>query len=107
MELKQFFKKSALIPAIVQDDYTKQVLMLAYMNEEALRRTLETGQTWFYSRSRKELWHKGATSGHIQHVVSVTADCDDDTLLVRVNQVGNACHTGSISCFFTPLEAVR
>ncbi|MBC8536208.1 phosphoribosyl-AMP cyclohydrolase [Feifania hominis] len=107
MEFKQFFKKSSLIPAIVQDDYTKQVLMLAYMNEDALRRTLETGQTWFYSRSRGELWHKGATSGHIQHVVSVTSDCDNDTLLVRVNQVGAACHTGSISCFFTPLEAVR
>ena len=77
--------------------------MLAYMNEESLRLTLATGTTWFWSRSRGELWNKGATSGHYQYVVSVHGDCDDDTLLIRVNQVGAACHTGKHSCFFQPV----
>ena len=74
--------------------------MLAYMNKESLKRTLETGYTWFWSRSRQEYWNKGATSGHLQKVISITADCDLDTLLVIVEQTGNACHTGSHSCFF-------
>ena len=84
----------------MQDHRTNQVLTLAYMNAEALRRTLETGSTWFYSRSRKTLWNKGETSGNTQRVVSVAADCDDDALLVRVEPKGPACHTGKTSCFF-------
>ena len=102
-DLGRFFKKSELIPAICYEVETKTVLMLAYMNEESLRRTLETGYTWFWSRSRQEYWNKGATSGHLQKVVSVYADCDDDTLLVNVRQTGVACHTGSYSCFFKEL----
>lgn len=103
MELDQYFVKSDLIPAIVQEAATGEVLMLAYMNKESLEKTLTTGQTWFWSRSRQELWHKGATSGHIQEVVEIIGDCDDDTLLVRVDQTGPACHTGRHSCFFQPL----
>ena len=99
----RLFRKGALIPAVVQEEDTGEVLMLAYMNEEALHRTVESGVTWFWSRSRGEYWNKGATSGHIQRVVSVAADCDDDTLLVRVRQTGAACHTGAHSCFFKKL----
>ncbi|MEF3304322.1 bifunctional phosphoribosyl-AMP cyclohydrolase/phosphoribosyl-ATP diphosphatase HisIE [Paenibacillus sp. GYB003] len=88
-----------LVPAIVQDAVSKEVLMLAYMNKESLRLTLESGETWFWSRSRSELWHKGATSGHIQKVRSLRYDCDGDTLLVKVEQTGPACHTGAYSCF--------
>ncbi|SDD52356.1 phosphoribosyl-ATP pyrophosphatase /phosphoribosyl-AMP cyclohydrolase [Paenibacillus sp. UNCCL117] len=88
-----------LVPAIVQDAVSKEVLMLAYMNSESLGKTLESGETWFWSRSRSELWHKGATSGHIQKVRSLRYDCDGDTLLVLVDQTGPACHTGSYSCF--------
>lgn len=102
-DLSRFFRKSELIPAICFDVHTKTVLMLAYMNEESLRRTLETGYTWFWSRSRKQYWNKGATSGHVQKVISVYADCDDDTLLINVEQTGAACHTGSYSCFFKEL----
>ncbi len=100
MNVSIYFKKAPLIPAIVVEDSTGEVLMLAYMNEESLKKTFETGYTWFYSRSRKELWNKGATSGHTQRVISIDADCDDDTLLVRVEQMGPACHTGHKSCFF-------
>ncbi len=100
MDLSRYFKKGELIPAIVQAEDTGAVLMLAYMNEESLQKTLQTGYTWFYSRSRNELWNKGATSGHLQKVVSIKADCDDDTLLIKVNQTGVACHTGEYSCFF-------
>ena len=100
MDVSIYFKKSPLIPAIVVEDSTGEVLMLAYMNEESLKKTFETGYTWFYSRSRQELWNKGATSGHTQRVLSIDADCDDDTLLVRVEQMGPACHTGHKSCFF-------
>lgn len=100
LDLDRYFVKSELIPAIVVEEKNGAVLMLAYMNRESLQKTLETGYTWFYSRSRQELWNKGATSGHLQKVVSITADCDDDTLLVRVHQTGAACHTGSYSCFF-------
>jgi GxxExxY protein len=92
-----------LLPAIVQDAETGEVLMLAYMNAESLGLTLETGETWFWSRSRKELWHKGATSGNIQHVVEVRYDCDGDALLVRVKPAGPACHTGERTCFYRTL----
>ena len=102
-DLKKFFEKSELIPAIVQDYKTKEVLMLAYMNEESLAKTLETGMTWFYSRSRQELWNKGETSGHVQKVVRIDYDCDEDTLLVFVEQTGAACHTGNRSCFYRTL----
>lgn len=103
MELEKYFEKSELIPTIVLDDSDNEVLMLAYMNKESLERTIKTGYTWFYSRSRNELWNKGATSGHLQRVVSIKSDCDNDTLLVRVEQTGPACHTGSRSCFFNTL----
>jgi len=103
VELKIFFKKSDLIPAIVQDAFNGEVLMLAYMNEESLRRTLESGLTWFWSRSRQEYWNKGAHSGHIQKVQSIEYDCDEDTLLVKVEQIGAACHTGNRSCFYRTL----
>ncbi len=98
--IDKFFLKSELIPAIVVDEKTKAVLMLAYMNNESLNKTLETGYTWFYSRSRQELWNKGATSGHLQRIISIFGDCDDDTLLINVEQTGVACHTGEYSCFF-------
>jgi len=88
-----------LIPAIVRDVRHGTILMLAYMNEEALRRTLESGESWFWSRSRNELWHKGASSGNRQKVVAISADCDRDTLLIDVEPEGPACHTGSVSCF--------
>jgi len=95
---------AGLIPAIVQDAETRQVLMLAWMNEESLRLTLESGETWFWSRSRRELWHKGATSGNVQRVVEMFFDCDADTLLVTVHPAGPACHTGAISCFFNSVD---
>ena len=101
--LDKYFVKSELVPAIVQDVTDGTVLMLAYMNKESLKLTLETGYTWFYSRSRNELWNKGATSGHLQKVVEMYSDCDDDTFLVKVEQTGPACHTGSRSCFFNKI----
>ena len=104
MNLDRFFQKGNLIPAVVQEASTGEVLMLAYMNRESLQKTLETGYTWFYSRSRNELWNKGATSGHVQKVLSIFTDCDDDTLLVKVEQTGAACHTGNHSCFFRTLD---
>jgi phosphoribosyl-ATP pyrophosphohydrolase/phosphoribosyl-AMP cyclohydrolase len=100
------FDENGLIPAIVQDADTGQVLTLAYMNREALARTLATGQTHFWSRSRRELWHKGATSGNYQQVVDLSLDCDGDALLVRVRPLGPACHTGALSCFHHPLTAL-
>lgn len=103
MNLERFFAKGELIPAIITEDGTGEVLMLAYMNRESLQKTLETGYTWFWSRSRQELWNKGATSGHLQKVVSIHTDCDDDTLLIKVIQTGAACHTGNHSCFFTQI----
>lgn len=103
-ELNLKYDAAGLIPAVVQDAQTLQVLMVAWMNEDSLRLTLETGTTWFWSRSRQELWNKGATSGNMQHVVSLAADCDSDTLLVRVNPDGPACHTGAPSCFFKDIE---
>jgi phosphoribosyl-AMP cyclohydrolase len=95
---------AALIPAIVQDISSNEVLMLAYMNSESLALTLSTGKATFWSRSRNELWVKGATSGHFQEVHSVTLDCDGDALLLKVTQTGVACHTGDRTCFHTPLE---
>jgi len=93
-----------LIPAIVQDAQSKDVLMLAYMNAESLQKTIENGETWFWSRSRQELWHKGATSGNTQKVVELRYDCDGDTLLVLVEPAGPACHTGEQTCFYRVLE---
>ncbi len=101
--IEDYFQKAELLPAIVQERSTGQVLMLAYMNRESMKKTFETGYTWFYSRSRQELWNKGATSGHLQKVVDIKGDCDQDTLLVIVDQTGPACHTGSHSCFFNNL----
>ena len=101
MNLDQYFQKAELIPAIVYEASTGQVLMLAYMNRESMQKTLETGYTWFWSRSRQELWNKGATSGQLQKVLAIDADCDNDTLLVTVEQTGAACHTGHHSCFYT------
>ncbi|GAB4543058.1 MAG: hypothetical protein Fur002_14390 [Anaerolineales bacterium] len=98
------FDPNGLIPAIVQDADTKEVLTLAYMNQESLRLTLESGETWFWSRSRKELWHKGATSGNTQRVVEIRLDCDADALVILVHPDGPACHTGERSCFFTLLQ---
>jgi len=95
------FDERGLVPAIVQDAATREVLTLAYMNRESLARTLETNQTWFWSRSRNELWHKGETSGNTQEVVKIAPDCDRDAVIVLVNPVGPACHTGAVSCFDT------
>lgn len=102
-DLDRFFVKSDLIPTVAFDIDSKTVLMLAYMNKESLKKTLETGYTWYWSRSRNELWNKGATSGHLQRVISIYSDCDDDTLLLNVKQTGAACHTGSYSCFFNKI----
>lgn len=99
------YNAHGLIPAIVQDMYTNEVLTLAYMNEESLRITLEEERTCFFSRSRQKLWRKGEESGNVQHVVSITADCDYDALVVRVIKEGPACHTGAESCFHNPLAA--
>ncbi len=95
-----------LLPAIVQDAQTKQVLMMAWMNRESLALTQSTGETHFWSRSRQELWHKGGTSGNTQRVIDLWIDCDTDTLLVLVEPAGPACHTGEVSCFFRKLEEV-
>lgn len=104
INLDKYFVKADLIPAIVQEASTGEVLMLAYMNKESMAKTLETGYTWFWSRSRQELWNKGATSGHLQKIVDIKGDCDNDTLLIRVIQTGAACHTGNHSCFFNDIE---
>lgn len=101
------YDRDGLIPAVVQDACSGRVLMLACLNRESLELTLSRGETWFYSRSRRELWHKGATSGHTQKVISVEADCDGDALLLRVEQQGPACHTGAASCFFRPIQQNR
>ena len=103
LEFKLDFKKgNGLIPAIAQDDKTGEVLMLAYMNEQAFNETLKTGKATYYSRSRKVLWKKGETSGHVQHVKEIRVDCDNDTILLKVDQAGDAaCHKGYKSCFFS------
>jgi len=103
-----FSKLQGLVPAVIQDDESNEVLMVGFMNEEALRRTRETGYATFFSRSRNQLWTKGETSGNRLQVTSLLADCDDDTVLVRVKRLGagNVCHTGQRTCFFRDLEAV-
>ena len=98
------FNAHGLIPAIIQDVNNNDVLMLAYMNGESLQKTLETKQTWFWSRSRQKLWHKGESSGHIQAVKEISYDCDADTLLIKVEQTGPACHTGARSCFYRKIN---
>jgi phosphoribosyl-AMP cyclohydrolase len=98
------FDDQGLIPAVVQDAETGQVLMVAWMNAESYQKTIQTGETVFWSRSRRELWHKGETSGNTQRVVEMFLDCDCDTVLVRVKPAGPACHTGRVSCFFQPVE---
>lgn len=97
------FDDGGLVPVVVQDATTKEVLMLAYMNRESLEKTIETKETWFWSRTRQSLWHKGETSGNTQRVVAISVDCDGDTLLVRVDARGPACHTGERACFFRSL----
>jgi len=103
MNLK--FDANGLIPAIVQDSDNLEILMLAWMNADSLQRTIDTGETWFWSRSRQELWHKGATSGNTQKVVQIKIDCDRDTLLVFVTPAGPSCHTGARSCFYRSLDS--
>ena len=97
------FDAQGLVPAVVQDVQTNAVVMLAYMNKESLKLTLETGYTWFWSRSRQELWNKGATSGNLKKVVEMYYDCDGDALLVKAELSGPACHTGEYSCFHNPI----
>jgi phosphoribosyl-AMP cyclohydrolase len=103
METNIKWNAQGLVPAVAQDIHTGQVLMLAWINAAALQRTLATGQAHYWSRSRAELWHKGATSGNVQHVREVWLDCDGDTLLLKVEPAGPACHTGEVSCFFRQL----
>ena len=105
MEIDQIkFDANGLIPAIIQDAETNEVLMLAYMNADSLGLTLEKRETYFWSRSRAELWHKGGTSGNIQSIIEIRLDCDADTLLIRVKPAGPACHTGEVSCFYRELQ---
>lgn len=99
-----FNKGDGLIPVVVQDEKTNEVLMLAYMNQESFQKTLETGLATYWSRSRQELWTKGETSGHYQHVHKILIDCDEDTLLLKVKQDGAACHTGHYSCFYRDID---
>jgi len=98
------FDDKGLIPAIVQDAGNGEVLMLGYMNRESLKRTIASGDVWFYSRSRQELWHKGETSGNFLRLKSITKDCDNDTLLIKAEPTGPVCHTGNRTCFFQQLE---
>lgn len=101
------FDNNGLIPAVIQDASTKALLMVAYMNRDSLEKTIETGQTWFFSRSRNELWHKGETSGHFQLVKEIRVDCDGDALLIEAVPLGPACHTGETSCFYRSLVEVE
>lgn len=100
------FDNNGLVPAILQDYLTGQVLMLGYMNDEALKKTLETGDVWFYSRKKKQLWYKGETSGNYQEVISMALDCDNDAILIQVNPLGNTCHLDQPSCFGDKSETV-
>lgn len=103
-----FAKMNGLVPAIAQDAASGEVLMMAYMNEDAWKRTLETGEAHYWSRSRQEIWHKGGTSGHVQKIRAIRLDCDNDTILLLIEQVGGAaCHTGFRSCFFRELKNGR
>ena len=104
MEISKLFEKYELIPAIIQDCETGEVLMLGYMSEETLKRTIETKRTWFYSRSRQKIWNKGEESGHFQNVKEIYYDCEENSLLVKAEQIGVACHTGNRSCFYRKLE---
>jgi len=99
------FDASGLVTCVATDAVTSEVLMVAHMNEEALRKTIESGEAWYYSRSRSALWRKGETSGHVQRVVEMRTDCDQDAIWIRVEQVGAACHTGRHSCFYRKVEA--
>ena len=102
------YKDNGLIPAIIQDDASGDILMLGYMNEESIRRTLQSGEVWFYSRSRQELWHKGGTSGNVLTLRSIKTDCDEDAILIRAVPAGPTCHTGARSCFFAEIpEGLR
>lgn len=98
------YNKDGLIPVVVQHYISNEVLMVAYMNAESLQKTLATGETWFFSRSRQELWHKGGTSGNTQTVMNILVDCDADTLIMKVRPAGPACHTGRVSCFYRELQ---
>ncbi len=106
-DLSLTYNEHGLIPCIVQDADTREVLMMAWMNAEALDRTLESAQMWFWSRSRQELWHKGATSGNVQHLTELRYDCDADALLALVHPAGPACHTGQRTCFYRVLADER
>ncbi len=101
------FNEQGLVPAIIQDVNTKKVLMLAYMNKESLQKTIEMNETWFWSRSRQQYWNKGESSGHRQYVKSIAYDCDGDTLLIGVEQIGSACHTGATSCFYRSIKTTN
>ena len=101
------FDASGLVTCVATDASTSEVLMVAHMNEEALRKTVATGEAWYYSRSRQALWRKGETSGHVQRVVEMRADCDQDAIWIRVEQTGAACHTGRHSCFYRKVEAAE
>ena len=105
MSLK--YDNRGLIPAIIQDDQTKDVLMLGYINQESLKLTLSSGEVWFYSRSRQELWHKGGTSGNVLKVKAIWQDCDKDTLLILVDPAGPTCHTGHRTCFFEKADSAE
>jgi len=104
LDFRPRFDASGLVACVATDAVTSEVLMVAHMNEEALRKTIETGEAWYYSRSRKSLWRKGETSGHVQRVVEMRTDCDQDAIWIRVEQKGSACHTGRHSCFYRKLE---
>ncbi|WP_195971275.1 phosphoribosyl-AMP cyclohydrolase [Clostridium thermobutyricum] len=106
IEKLDFKKGNGLIPAIVQDYKNNEVLMLSYVNKESMKKTIETGETWFFSRSRKMLWHKGETSGNIQTIKEIKVDCDNDTVLFLVKQKGAACHTGEKSCFYRSIDEI-
>ena len=106
METLDFAKSGGLVPAVVQDHESGEVLMLAYMNAEAFRRTVETGKAWFYSRSRDKFWMKGESSGHVQEIREIRVDCDADAVVLKVHQVGGAaCHTGHRTCFYRTVDA--
>ena len=104
MEISKLFEKYELIPAIIQDHESGEVLMLGFMNEESLKLTLESKRTWFYSRSRQKLWNKGETSGNFQNVKSIYYDCEENALLIKAEQIGVACHTGNRSCFYREIS---
>ncbi len=107
LKLQPKFDASGLVTCVAADAATSEVLMVAHMNEEALRRTIASGEAWYFSRSRGELWRKGETSGHVQRVVEMRVDCDQDAILLRVEQTGAACHTGRRSCFYRKVETTE